>query len=164
MAGEIRNVVRRLDRNIPVVGLSTMERDIAASVADRRLIALALALYALLPLLLAGVGLYSVVAYYVAQRVHEIGVRMALGADSRRVGTLILRRGVTLVSIGIVTGLGGAFGLTRLIRGLLFGVEPTDPGTFLAVSVFVFLVAVVACAVPTWRAVRSDPKVALQAT
>ena len=126
MAGEIRNVVRRLDRSIPVVGLSTMERDIAASVADRQLIALALALYALLP--------------------------------------LILRRGVTLVSIGIVTGLGGAFGLTRLIRGLLFGVEPTDPGTFLAVSVFVFLVAVVACAVRTWWAVRSDPKVALQAT
>ena len=87
MAGEIRNVVRRLDRNIPVVGLSTMERDIAASVADR-----------------------------------------------------------------------------RLIRGLLFGIEPTDPGTFLAVTVFVFLVAVLACAVPTWRAVRSDPKVALQAT
>lgn len=164
LAGEVRNAVRRLDRNIPVVGLSTIERDIADSVADRRLIALALALYALLPLLLAGVGLYAVVAYYVAQRVHEIGVRMALGADSLRVGTLILRRGATLVSIGIVTGLGGAFGLTRLIRGLLFGVEPTDPGTFLAVAAFVFLVAVVACAVPTWRAVRSDPKVALQAT
>lgn len=121
MAGEIRNVVRMLDRKIPVVGLSTMERDIAASVADRRLIALA-------------------------------------------VGALILRRGVTLVSIGIVTGLGGAFGLTRLIRGLLFDVEPTDPGIFLAVTVFVFLGAVAACAVPTWRAVRSDPKVALQST
>jgi predicted permease len=163
LSSAVREVVGRLDRNIPVVGISTMERDLADSIADRRVVALALVLYALLPLLLAGVGLYAVISYYVAQRVHEIGVRMALGADSKRVGSLILRRGVTLGGIGIVVGLMGAFALTRLLRGMLFGVEPTDPGTFVSVTIFVSLVALAACAVPTWRAVRSDPNVALQA-
>ncbi|MFC1661825.1 FtsX-like permease family protein, partial [Gemmatimonadota bacterium] len=163
LAGLVRDAVRRVDRNIPVVGLSTLEHDIAESMAHRRVAALALSLYALLPLLLAGAGLYAVVAYYVAQRSHEIGVRMALGADSMRIGALILRRGAALVCGGIGIGLAGALGLTRLIRGMLFGVEPTDPGTFLAVTAFVLLVAIGACAVPTWRAVSSDPKVALRA-
>jgi predicted permease len=164
MAGAIRDAVWRLDRDIPVVGLSTLERDMADSVADRRIVALALSLYALLPLLLAGVGLYAVVAYYVAQRAHEIGVRMALGADPRQVGMLILRRGTVLTAFGIATGLIAALGLTRFLRGVLFGVEPTDPGTFLAVTAFVLLVALAACVVPTWRAVRSDPRVALRAS
>jgi predicted lysophospholipase L1 biosynthesis ABC-type transport system permease subunit len=163
LAAAVTEEVRRQDRNVPVVGLSTMEQDIAGSVADRSLVALALSIYALLPLLLAGVGLYGVVAYYVAQRVHEIGIRMALGADSRHVGSLILRRGATLAGVGMVAGLLGALGLSRLIRGMLFGIAPTDPATYVAVAAFVLLVAVTACAVPTWRAVRSDPNVALRA-
>jgi predicted permease len=164
LGGQIRETVWSLDRNIPVEGISTMERDIAASLDDRRLMALSVALYAFLPLLLAGVGLYAVIAYYVAQRSHEIGIRMTLGADSSKVGQLIMWRGARLVCTGIATGLLGAIWLSRFLQGMLFGVMPTDPATYLSVTAFVVLVAFAACAVPTWQAAHSDPSAVLRAT
>ncbi len=157
LAGAVREAVWNLDENLTVDGISTLERDIAASVADRRLMALAVSVYAVLPLLLAGVGLYAIIAYYVAERSHEIGIRMTLGADAGIVSRLVLWRGARLVTLGVVIGLLGAFWLSRLMRGVLFGVEPTDAITYVTATAFVLTIAVLACAVPTWRAARSDP-------
>jgi putative ABC transport system permease protein len=130
---------------------------------ERRTIAVSVTLYAALPLLLAAVGLYAVLAYHVSQRGHELGVRMALGADPRELGRSVLSQGVGLVAVGLLVGLAGALGFTRMIRQMLFGVEPTDVATYVGVSLFVLLVALIACLVPAWRAVRTDPMVVLQA-
>jgi len=140
-----------------------MEDIINDSVAERRTIAVSLTLYAVLPLLLAAVGLYAVLAYHVSQRFHEIGVRMALGADGRAIGRMIIMRGAALVAVGVLIGIAGAVGLTRLIRQMLFGIEPTDIPTFVGVTIFVIAIAFIACIVPTRRAVCVDPMVALQA-
>ena len=125
--------------------------------------ALALTIYAALPLILAAVGLYAVLAYYVRQRFHEIGVRVALGADGREIARMVLSRGTALILLGVVIGIAAAAGLTRLIRQSLFGIEPTDLPTFVGVTFFVAAIALLACLVPVWRAVRVDPMVALQA-
>ena len=140
-----------------------MDEAIASSMADRKTVAYSLTSYASLPLLLAAVGLYAVLAYYVTRRSHEIGLRMALGADSREVAAMVLRRGVLLIGFGVALGVAGAVGLTRLLRQMLYGIEPTDPATFVGVCLFVAAVATVACFVPAWRAVRVDPMAALQA-
>ena len=163
VAGAVRAVVRRLDRDVPIVGFATMEDVINDSIAERKTIAFSLTLYAVLPLLLAAVGLYAVLAYYVSQRFHEIGVRLALGADGKLIATMILKRGISLIALGVAIGVAGAVALTRLLRQLLFGIEPTDVTTFVGVSLSVVAVALLACLVPTWRAVRVDPMVALQA-
>jgi putative ABC transport system permease protein len=159
----LRNAVWNLDSDIPLASLATMRSLIADSMAERRTIAVSVTLYAALPLLLAAVGLYAVLAYHVSQRGHELGVRMALGADPRELGRSVLGQGVGLVSVGLLVGLAGALGFTRMIRQMLFGVEPTDVATYVGVSLFVLLVALIACLVPAWRAVRTDPMVVLQA-
>ncbi len=159
----LRSAVWNLDNDIPLAGLATMRSLIADSMSERKTIAVSLTLYAALPLLLAAVGLYAVLAYHVSQRSHELGVRMALGADARQLGRSVLMQGVGLVVIGLVVGLAGAVGLTRLIQQLLFGVEATDLVTYAVVSLFILVVALIACVVPAWRAVRTDPLVALQA-
>ncbi len=159
----LRRAVRNLDADLPISGLVTMEDAIASSLSERRTIAFSLTLYAALPLLLAAVGLYAVLAYYVSQRSHELGLRMALGADAKEIGSMILTRGSLLIGIGVAIGVAGAVGLTRLIRQMLFGIEPTDLITFMGVCLFVAAVALVACLIPAWRAVRVDPMVALQA-
>ncbi len=134
-----------------------------SSMAERRIATLSLTLLAILPLLLASVGLFAVLAYHVSRRRHEMGVRMALGADVTHVGGLVLSQGLRLVTVGVVVGLGGAVAGTRLLQGMLFDVAALDPSTFIAVTGTVFVIALLACAVPVWRAVRSDPRVALQA-
>jgi ABC-type antimicrobial peptide transport system permease subunit len=159
----LRSAIRRLDRDIPIAGVATMESIISDSVSERRTVAMSLTLYAALPLLLAAVGLYAVLAYYVSQRSHEIGLRMALGANGGEIAAMILKRGTFLMVLGVTIGVAGAVGLTRLIRQMLFGIEPTDPLTFVGVCVFVAAIALVACVVPAWRAVRVHPMEALQA-
>jgi putative ABC transport system permease protein len=140
-----------------------MEDVIASSVAERGTITFSLTLYAALPLLLAAVGLYAVLAYYVNQRSHELGLRMALGANAREIAAMILTRGSLLIGLGVAIGIAGAIGLTRLLRQMLFGVEPTDPATFVGVCLFVLAIALIACVAPVWRAVHVDPMVTLQA-
>ncbi len=159
----MREAVWSLDRNIPVADVATMDGLVSRTLATRRVRTVALIVFSGVAVLLATVGLYGVLAYYVSRRFHEIGVRVALGAAGSDIVELVLKRGVVLVASGLVLGLLGAWGVTRLIEELLYQVEPTDPLTFVLVSVFFALVAVVACLLPAWRALRVDPLIALQA-
>jgi len=140
----------------------TMEDVLSASIAQQRFNMLLLALFAGLALALGGVGLYGVLSYLVAQRTHEIGVRMALGANRTEVVRLVVTNGLRMTFIGLAIGIVAAVGLTRLLAGLLFGVKPTDPLTFGTVSLVLCGVAFVACYIPARRATRVDPIVALR--
>jgi len=113
-------------------------------------------------LILGAVGIYGIVSYSVTQRTHEIGIRMALGARAANVLSLIMKNGLTLVLTGIVIGVGSAFGLTRFLATLLFGIEPTDAVTFVVVSAVFFVIAIVAALIPAMRATRVDPVIALR--
>jgi len=162
MVTAVRNAVAAIDPEQPVFDISTMDERLAASVAPRRFNLLLLASFALLAMLLASVGIYGVVSYAAVQRTHEVGVRMALGAQRRDVLKLILAQGMVLLLIGIGVGLIGAFLLTRFLSALLYGVRPTDSATFAAVSLLLAAVAIVACYIPARRANRVDPMVALR--
>jgi putative ABC transport system permease protein len=162
MATAVRNAVAAIDPEQPVLDISTMDERLAASVAPRRFNLVLLASFALLAMLLAGVGIYGVVSYSVSQRTHEVGVRMALGAQRRDVLKVILAQGMVLLLTGIGIGLVGAFLLTRFLASLLYGVRPTDSATFAAVSLLLAAVATVACYVPARRATKVDPMVALR--
>jgi putative ABC transport system permease protein len=158
----VRREVQALDPNQPVFNVSTMDRTIDQSLGTQRLSMTLLAILASLALILAAVGIYGVMSYTVSQRTHEIGIRLAIGAQPRDVFRLVLGHGMTLTLIGVVIGLMGAFGLTRLMTRMLFGVEPTDPTTFAGIAVLLIGVALVACYLPGRRATRVDPLVALR--
>ncbi|MGB2624769.1 MAG: ABC transporter permease [Candidatus Acidiferrum sp.] len=158
----LREQVRDLDKNLPVFGVQTMEEMLSAEVASQRFNAGALAGFAGLAVLLAAVGIYGVMAYAVSQRTREMGVRMALGADAGNVLRMILGQGLRLAIIGVGLGLAASFALTRLMSGLLFGVKPSDPETFVVVTCALLTVAVVACWIPAQRATRVDPVIALR--
>jgi putative ABC transport system permease protein len=162
MATAVRNAVAAIDPEQPVFDISTMDERLAASVAPRRFNLLLLTSFALLAMLLAGVGIYGVVSYSVMQRTHEVGIRMALGAQRRDVLKLIVAQGMVLLLMGIGVGLIGAFLLTRFLAALLYGVRPTDSATFAAVSLLLAAVAIMACYLPARRAIRVDPVVALR--
>jgi ABC-type antimicrobial peptide transport system permease subunit len=143
--------------------VSTLRDAHSELVAEPRLYMLALGLFASVALVLALVGLYGVVSYLVSWRTHEIGVRMAIGANASKVLRLFLGQGMSLVALGTALGVAGAVAATRLLRAYLFGVSPTDPATFLTILAFVFIVAVAASIVPARRATRVDPVTALKA-
>jgi len=163
VVGALREAVWRLDPNIPVADVSTMEDLIGRTLATRRVRAVALSIFGGVALLLAAVGLYGVLAYWVNRRRHEIGIRVALGASSGNIVEMILKRGIALVVVGLVIGLAGAVAATRLIEDMLYNVEPVDVTTFVLVSLFFAAVAAIACLLPAWRALRVDPMIALQA-
>ena len=158
----MRGEVHALDQSVPVSQFSTIPQLITKSVAPRRFNMLLFGVFAGVALLLAMSGIYSVMSYAVTQRVHEMGVRMALGAQRRDVQRLVIGQGMKLALTGITLGLIAAFALTRLMSSLLFGVSATDPATFAAVSVLLAFVAMVACYVPARRATRVDPMIALR--
>ena len=151
-----------MDAEVPVFNVKTMDEYISATVAAPRFNTTLLGIFAAVALILTIVGLYGVMSYSVAARTNEIGIRMALGARVTDVLTLIFKQGMTLVLIGEAVGLAGAFALTRLIRGLLFGVTATDYRTFIAVAVILAVVALLATLIPARRAARVDPLVALR--
>ena len=157
------DALHQLDPNVAAADVKTMEEVVDASVAQRRLTMLLLATFAGLALVLAAVGIYGVIAYSVTQRTQEIGIRMALGAQRSAVMRLVVGQAMMLAAIGLVTGGIGAWLLTRLMQKLLYGVTPSDPLTFAAVSAALALVAAIAASVPGLRATRVDPVVALRA-
>jgi putative ABC transport system permease protein len=162
MAATIRSQVLSVDKNQPVADISTGDQLMTEAVAQPQLRTLLLSLFAGLALVLASLGIYGVMSNTVAQRTHEIGVRMALGAGQSSVLKLVLSNGMRLTLLGIVLGTAGAFALTRLMKGFLFHVTPTDPATFVEVALFLFLVALLASYIPARRATRVDPVIALR--
>jgi len=151
-----------IDGNQPVYEVKTLEQRVAETVAVTRSLMLLFSSFAMLALVLASVGIYGIVSYSVGQRTREIGIRMALGAQRTDVLKLILRNGLILTSVGVAIGIAGAYALTRFLASLLFGIKPTDPKTFVIVSVGLFIVALVACLIPARRATKVDPLVALR--
>jgi len=162
LARVVREQVNAMDRSLPIVRLRTMDDVFADSVARQRFLAQLLVIFATLALALAAVGTYGVLSYLVTERQREIGIRMALGANRTNVLSLVLRQGLATTVIGLVIGVAGAVGLTRLATSLLFEVKPTDPLTFGAVAGVITLVALAACVVPARRATKVDPIVALR--
>jgi ABC-type antimicrobial peptide transport system permease subunit len=155
--GPIRDALAARDRNIPLSNVTTMQDILADSIAATRIVNITLAVFAAVALSLAAVGLYGVLAYHVVQRLHEIGVRIALGATASKVLSLVFKKGMMLVVVGLVAGLGVAAWVTRALEQQLYGIEPTDPVTFVGVTVCFVLVGILACLVPAIRAVRTDP-------
>jgi putative ABC transport system permease protein len=157
----VRNAVWNRDRDIPVAGLSSMDEIIARRVSSDRVVAISVTLFASVAALLAAFGLYGVLAYYVSRRTHEIGLRVALGAGARDILLQVMKRGLLLVAAGIALGLVGAYWTSRLLQQLLFGIAPTDASTYVAVSLFFALVALVACLIPARKALKVNPVSAL---
>jgi len=160
--GPVRRAVNQIDSREVVYSVQTMDDVIVGSLAARRLTMILLGAFAGLALVLSCVGVYGVISYLVGQRTHEIGVRMALGAQGRDVMWLVLRQGAKMAFVGVAAGVAGALGLTRLMANQLFGVTAHDPLTFVAVATLLMLVALLACYLPARRAVRVDPIIALR--
>jgi putative ABC transport system permease protein len=162
LSDAVRKTVWSLDPDQPILGLGTMQARMDEFYAPRRFNMLLFGVFALVALLLAAVGIYGVLAYSVTQRTHEIGIRLALGAQTHDVLWLIVRQGLALTLIGVVLGLVGAFALTRVLQNLLYGVSATDPATFAGIALLLLGVAGVASFLPAWRATKVDPLVALR--
>ena len=162
LVSALRNAVQTIDPTQPVTNIRTLDQIVSDSIAQPRLNMLLMGLFGGLALILAAVGIYGLLSYAVTERTREIGTRMALGAQVPDVLRLVLKQGMTLALIGEVIGLVGAFALTRVIRGLLFGVAPTDAMTFIAVAAVLTSVALLACYFPARRAAKVDPLVALR--
>jgi putative ABC transport system permease protein len=154
--------VRSMDANLPVADVRTMEDIVSDSVAEQRLTMTLLGVFAALALVLSAIGIYGVIGYMVVQRTQEIGIRMALGAARSELLRLVIGQAMRMALAGVALGVVGAFALMRVMQGLLFGVQPSDPLTFVAVSVTVALVALGASGIPALRATRVDPVVALR--
>ncbi|MGE3277713.1 MAG: ABC transporter permease [Vicinamibacterales bacterium] len=161
-AAPIRAAVRRMDPKLPVASVRPMQEVVAAALATPRLTGFLLSAFAAIALALAAVGIYGVLAYFVARRTHEIGIRIAVGANDAGVLALIMGHGLRLAGAGILVGTGAALLLTRLMSSLLYGVAPSDPVTFVVVPVALAAVAALASAIPALRAMRVSPVVALR--
>ena len=162
LVGAIRREVLGLDPEQPIDAVATMDELLSTSLSQARFSTLLLAIFAGVALVLAAVGIYGVMAYTVAQRTHEIGIRMALGAQASNVLALVIRQGLLLALVGTIIGLGGALGLTRVMTSLLYEVSPTDPLTFATDAVILIGVSLLACFIPARRAMKVDPLVALR--
>jgi predicted permease len=158
----VRQEVRAIDSELQISNMQTIEQIRAKSIAPLRFNLALLGIFAGIALALALVGIYGVMAYLVAQRTHEIGIRMALGASPGQVLKLVVGQGMTLAGVGVMLGLVAALGLTRLMKSLLFGVSATDPLTFIVIAALLIMVALLACWVPARRATRVDPLIALR--
>jgi putative ABC transport system permease protein len=162
LIAQLKAMVWKVDPAIPVTKVRTMSEVMSVSLAAQRFNTFLLGVFSGVALLLASVGLYGVLAFSVAQRTREIGIRMALGARARDVMRLVLRQGLALSLLGVIAGVGVSLAGTRVLAGFLYGVAPTDPATFVTVALVLVAVALVACLVPARRAMRVDPIVALR--
>ena len=162
LAGLMRSRFREVDPNQPIQLMSTMDQLVSATTAEPRFYSRMLGSFSAIALLLASLGIYGVMAYSVAQRTREIGIRVALGAQPGVIFRSVMVKSAALVLAGVALGLAGAFGVTRVLQNLLFDVKPTDAATFAAVSALLIVVALVATYVPARRATSVDPMVALR--
>lgn len=162
LAGALREAVQDVDKNQPVFGIGTMNEVIANQIAPRKFRTLLLGLFALLALVLVAVGIFGVISYSVSQRTHEIGIRMALGAQREDVSRMVVAQGLKLTVIGVAIGIAGALALTRMLSSLLYSVKPTDPLTFIGVTLILTAVALLASYIPARRATKVDPIIALR--
>jgi putative ABC transport system permease protein len=162
LSESIRREVHAVDPNEPVFSVRTMEAVIASALAQRRFTMLLFALFAGTALLLSAIGIYGVMATFVTQRTHEIGIRLALGARPRDVLSMVLGQGARLAATGIGVGIAGALAMTRVMAALLFGVSPRDPVTLIILAIALSAVALLACYIPARRATRVDPIRALR--
>jgi putative ABC transport system permease protein len=162
LSAAVRKEVQTLDKELPVFNVRTFDQYLTASVAESKFTTWLLGLFAGLALLLTAIGLYGVMAYSVAQRTRELGVRMALGATAQDVLRLVMKQGMGLALLGMAIGMGSALALTRLMQKLLYGVSATDPATFAAIVGLLAVVALLACWIPARRATKVDPMVALR--
>jgi putative ABC transport system permease protein len=158
----VREAVRAVDADQPLSNIATVEQQLNDQTGTRGIGMILLASFAALALLLATLGIYGVLAYFVTQHVPEIGVRLALGAQPRDILALVLKKGMALSLGGVAVGLAASFALTRLMSGLLFGVTATDPKTFALISLLLAAVAFLACYIPARRAMKVDPMIALR--
>jgi len=158
----VQSEVLALDKNQPVYRVATMDQLVSSSMAERRFQMILFGIFAAIALLLAAIGIYGVISTTVAQRTHEIGIRVALGARSSDVMRLVVGQGMALALIGVAAGLAGALALTRLMSMLLFGVSTTDPATYASIAMLLMIVALLACYIPARRATKVDPMVALR--
>jgi putative ABC transport system permease protein len=154
--------IKALAPNISAPKVWSVEKELFDSTKSHRTYMKFISFFAGAGMILAALGIYGVMSYSVARRTHEIGVRMALGAERSDVLKLVIKKGLLLIVIGLVIGAGGALAVTRVLRSLLFGVTPTDPMTFVAVSLLLMVVGLVACYIPALRATKIDPMVALR--
>jgi putative ABC transport system permease protein len=159
----VRSIVTKLDPDVPMSNILSMEDVISASVAQPRLTARLTAVFGMLALLLAAIGIYGVMAYSVLQRQHEIAIRMALGAPPSSILRLVVGQGLQLVLAGVLLGLAGSLAFTRVLASILFEMSARDPITFASVTLVLVAVAVVACYIPAFRSMRVDPVTALRA-
>jgi predicted permease len=162
LASALRREIAAIDAQLPVFEMQPMTYWTARSLADRRGPALLSMVFGFVALFLSAIGIYGVLAFGVAQRVREFGIRQALGADQRSILSLVLTQGMRTIGIGLVLGLAGAFALTRLLQSQLFGVSIYDPGIFAIVTLLLLAVALLACYIPARRATEVDPMVALR--
>ena len=162
IAGGVKQEIRALDPSLPLYNVKTMEQRMDESLARRRFSTLMLSIFSVLALVLATIGIYGVMAYLVNQGTREIGIRIALGATQRNILILVVQSGVALALAGVFVGLVGALALTRLMRNLLFGIEPSDPVTYLAIAGLLMVVTVFACYIPARRAACIDPMISLR--
>jgi predicted lysophospholipase L1 biosynthesis ABC-type transport system permease subunit len=161
LVNSVRQQVAAMDPELPFFAVKAMEQRVAESLVNRKTPMLLATLFGAIALFLAAVGIYGVLAYQVAQRRKEIGIRMALGSDSRRIFGLIVSEGLWLLGLGIGVGLIGAFAIRRAMETQLFGVQPMDPVVLALVTCVLGVVALIACAVPARRAAKTDPLAAL---
>jgi putative ABC transport system permease protein len=158
----VRKAVAGIDRNQPLFGIESLEKRLSNSVAQRRERALLFASFALVALVIAVVGVYGVMAYSVARRTHEMGVRIALGAQRQVIVRMVVAEGMRMALIGVGIGLAGAMWLTRVLSSFLYGVKATDAATFVSVCLLLLSAACIATYIPAWRATQVDPMVALR--
>jgi len=163
LAAPIRSVLREVDPELALANVRTMEQVLHEALVGQRTLTVLLAIFAGLALLLAAVGIYGVLSYFVAQRTNEIGIRMALGAEPTVVLLWVLRGALALVLVGLALGVLGALALTRSLQGVLVGVSATDPAIFVGVALGILAVALLASYLPARRATRVDPLTALRA-
>jgi len=162
LGASVRQIVNEVDKSVPVSNVQMMDHVVSASITQPRFNLFLLGLFSTVAMLLSAAGIYGVTAYTVTQRTHELGIRIALGAQVSDVLKMILGQGMAVIGIGLAIGLAAAFGLVRLLRSFLFGVGEKDPFTFVAITVLLLLVALLACYIPASRATKVDPLVALR--